>query len=915
MRADLLDNKLQEYVKRCGSLNESLKVADAYARSMKEQVARLEDKEIQRRSIDQAIARDLKVRDDERARLQATIKDCEATIASMKSEYSRDSVTRQAVLARCFELGEQNRQLSHELINRTSSGHRQLKDQLADRDRTIRHLERSLRNLPVAQKLRKSSPILVVAAMFGLAIPGLNRTELKAYNKACKELKAAGLGIYGQDDPDASPGGVSASPGSQPTTPQSVSSATADSPSTSQPPLLIRSANRSGGDDQARAQTFAEAIEVLPPVVNSDSAAARDFSPRRRSLSPLVPSKRRSRQLSLGSSPSPRRSSAKKRRTSGSSESSSSAVSQSSSPSVSSSGSSLRRSTRVASANASAIQWVLHEEELTSDLLTLGDPDGSTSASNSTSQTNSATQESVAHVSVSDSPLIDVSAGPGSIAESSSPTDPSNVQVTSSSTSPPVLAEPVIMSDSANDVYDPTRPSISPTASNDAGLSINSSPTEQLSGGVSPAKRAAASALASMTNSVVARALPPGQPPNWSPNNSENEDYAVGSGSGLAESGEDDSGESPPSTNTPPVTSSSNRPASSDELPKSSQVLSSSSTSVVSVSVPATSLATTTALASSTVTSSASQPPVPVVRRPSSKGKMLEKVQKKLSKNPRKVSANAAKSQVVSKKSSRPSANAQSSAKESKSSTKSTKRSSTKTAPYQLDLKTLAARAAASARLDTRESDLMKKLRALPFFRPGSQRCWDRILELTKVQVIYESTPDGERIRPTPLSKAGLRAFAEVYSANHPWRLSLRLLPDSMMFVDDSILTLCPPMEKGRRQQKPSSDIEILSQEWCKYRAVGREDIFIALWERNHWIVESSVILALAEEWHKSTKSPVVVADLNARLAAFKEYIHSRKQRSDLLRIAQKNLCKVIIDHVERVVDGLPAPDLDPVTG
>ncbi|KAG7377649.1 hypothetical protein PHYBOEH_000750 [Phytophthora boehmeriae] len=167
MRADLLDDKLQEYVKKYGSLNESLKVADAYARSMEEQVARLEDKEIQRRSIDQAIARDLKVRDDERARLQATIKDCEATIALMKSNYSRDSATRQAVLARCFELGEQNRQLSHELINRTSSGHRQLKDQLADRDRTIRHLERSLRNLPAAQKLRKSSPILVVAAMFG----------------------------------------------------------------------------------------------------------------------------------------------------------------------------------------------------------------------------------------------------------------------------------------------------------------------------------------------------------------------------------------------------------------------------------------------------------------------------------------------------------------------------------------------------------------------------------------------------------------------------------------------------------------------------------------------------------------------------------------------------------------------------
>ncbi|GMF27203.1 unnamed protein product [Phytophthora fragariaefolia] len=161
--------------------------------------------------------------------------------------------------------------------------------------------------------------------------------------------------------------------------------------------------------------------------------------------------------------------------------------------------------------------------------------------------------------------------------------------------------------------------------------------------------------------------------------------------------------------------------------------------------------------------------------------------------------------------------------------------------PHHVDVKVLVARAAASARFDSRKSGPMKRLRELPFFRKGSKRCWGKIMSSCAVSVTMEKTANGERTKPTPCSIAGLAAFMNVDDSGHPWRSVLRLLSHSLFFADDSVLEICPRVEKGKRSMKPGSRLEVLSHEWCKPRGGVREDILLSLWERMHWIVESSV--------------------------------------------------------------------------
>ncbi|GMF35777.1 unnamed protein product [Phytophthora fragariaefolia] len=141
-------------------------------------------------------------------------------------------------------------------------------------------------------------------------------------------------------------------------------------------------------------------------------------------------------------------------------------------------------------------------------------------------------------------------------------------------------------------------------------------------------------------------------------------------------------------------------------------------------------------------------------------------------------------------------------AKLAASDTKARAKSNGGVPPHHVDVKALAARAA---------------------------RCWDKIMRSCAVSVTMEKTADGERIKPTPYSIAGLAAFMDVDDSGHPWRSVLRLLPHSLSFVDDSVLEVCPPVEKGKRSKKPGLLLEVLSHEWCKYRGVVREDILLAL--------------------------------------------------------------------------------------
>ncbi|GMF39766.1 unnamed protein product [Phytophthora lilii] len=192
-------------------------------------------------------------------------------------------------------------------------------------------------------------------------------------------------------------------------------------------------------------------------------------------------------------------------------------------------------------------------------------------------------------------------------------------------------------------------------------------------------------------------------------------------------------------------------------------------------------------------------------------------------------------------------------------------------APRHVDVKVLVSRAYQCSRLDARESEAMKRLRDLPFFHLGSRRCWEKILPSCTVNVVRETTSDGERIRPTPCSIDGLRDFANVDNPNHPWRVAFRLLPEHLIFADE-ILEICPPVEKGKRSRKPSSTIEVLSHEWCKSRGVVREDIFLALWDRMNWLVESSINIWLTERFLEALKSAIVDQELTELHARLKEY-------------------------------------------
>ncbi|EGZ22478.1 hypothetical protein PHYSODRAFT_299745 [Phytophthora sojae] len=140
--------------------------------------------------------------------------------------------------------------------------------------------------------------------------------------------------------------------------------------------------------------------------------------------------------------------------------------------------------------------------------------------------------------------------------------------------------------------------------------------------------------------------------------------------------------------------------------------------------------------------------------------------------------------------------------------------------PHLVDVKTLVQRASNATSRDSRESKYMKRLRSLPFFHKASRRCWEKIFASCVPIAVTEKTADGVRIQPTPISLTGLHAFAKVDDPNHPWRAIFRLLPRSMVFVDDTVLNVFPPVEKGKRSRKAGTVLEALSLALCRSRGV-----------------------------------------------------------------------------------------------
>ncbi|GMF54744.1 unnamed protein product [Phytophthora fragariaefolia] len=439
----------------------------------------------------------------------------------------------------------------------------------------------------------------------------------------------------------------------------------------------------------------------------------------------------------------------------------------------------------------------------------------------------------------------------------------------------------------------------------------------------------AASTLASLsgaTKSVVIRALPPGKHPAWSPSDSDS-DGGDSTGGGSAA--------------TPPNLS--NRLVESSDLPGDESTLASSpkpksqanstagsgspplASPTVAVRSPQ---VATSALVSATAKAPVSSKTPPPARSPvrsatsTSKSSSASKAKavvparsakdaskpKPTSKAKSPAAIRSAKDGSKPKSASKPSA---SKAKLTVSDTKARATSDGGVPAHLVDVKVLVARAAASARLDSRESGPMKRLRELPFFHKGSKRCCEKIMSSCAVSVTMEKSADGERIKPTPCSIAGLAAFMDVDDSGHPWRSVLRLLPHSLFFVDDSVLEVCPTVEKGKRSKKPGSLLEVLSYEWCKSRGVVRVDILLALWEHMHWIVESSVNVWLAKAFLASGRTSRIDYEFTVLWKSLKDYLPGRKQRSDLLRLTVKVLGDAVVGAANHKIDGLPAPLVD----
>ncbi|KAE9148693.1 hypothetical protein PF001_g12343 [Phytophthora fragariae] len=203
----------------------------------------------------------------------------------------------------------------------------------------------------------------------------------------------------------------------------------------------------------------------------------------------------------------------------------------------------------------------------------------------------------------------------------------------------------------------------------------------------------------------------------------------------------------------------------------------------------------------------------------------------------------------------------------------------------------------------------MKIWRNPPFFHLGSARCWDKILASCSVTIEMETVGGKSCVKPTPSSPEGLAAFLDVTSTQHPCQRLRSKLPDLVFFMSPSVLRR---VKSRRSSSKTAPPVEIVAECWLKCRG-ERPDlmkIFIALYERIHWVVDSSVILGL----HPDLNPGRTPAELALALQLWQQYSHERKRRSDALRPVLNELYGTLYQ-ASKVVDSAndqPAPDLDP---
>ncbi|GMG17010.1 unnamed protein product [Phytophthora fragariaefolia] len=146
--------------------------------------------------------------------------------------------------------------------------------------------------------------------------------------------------------------------------------------------------------------------------------------------------------------------------------------------------------------------------------------------------------------------------------------------------------------------------------------------------------------------------------------------------------------------------------------------------------------------------------------------------------------------------------------------------------------------------------------------------------------------------------------------ADHPRR--------SKRLVSSDSAVRSRPSKKSRRDLPPSSSrlIKLRGEIPSPTKpgnstSLARDDhptrYFVALWERTHWDVESSVMMGLHPS-QQASRSYEEIADMYAE---WFQYKLCRKRRSDALRSLMATISDDLYSAVVKSIGGVPAPDVD----
>ncbi|EGZ06604.1 hypothetical protein PHYSODRAFT_341850 [Phytophthora sojae] len=215
---------------------------------------------------------------------------------------------------------------------------------------------------------------------------------------------------------------------------------------------------------------------------------------------------------------------------------------------------------------------------------------------------------------------------------------------------------------------------------------------------------------------------------------------------------------------------------------------------------------------------------------------------------------------------------------------------------------------------DARITPQLAQLRDICFVHYGSWRCWEAILSHQTAKVTVDDASGKGSVPVTLCFLAGIKAFADVYHPDHPAQRLLRLLPKTPIFFSRQVLD--DAKRRLANSVKSVTLMERLAEVFVKIRGeapnsvcdkAGPTKFFVALFERCHWMVESSVLMGLHPAFH--TGLPYhVIAEMYDTWALYKL---ARKGRGDALRSLMTTLPDDMFTAVMKLLGGLAAPEID----